>query len=129
MKLVLSNAEAQATIRRAFNLPSEVEVIFGKKKKRIIKSKDDFGGISTALAKLIIFIDGHVTTNKIGAIKELRTFVDPSHVASLHTSSTYIGLKEAKDIIENWQVARPFFFSLKRIPMLRYTANGQMEFN
>lgn len=123
MKLLLTLAEAQTAIRRSLNLPSDVQVIIGRKPKSVAGKVDDFNSISPALGRLIRYIDANVVDNKIPAIKELRA------QATLMNGGAFFGLKEAKDIVENWSKARVTFFQKGRVTNPVYENCSVVGFN
>jgi hypothetical protein len=104
MNLNLTYAEAQGAIRKLLNLPAEVDVVIGRKP---IPSRpiDEFKDVPAYVTRLVQFVDANHTVNKIAAIKELRSF-----------DSYHLGLKEAKDMAENWSIVRPFFLKTHKPP-------------
>ncbi len=119
MKLIIPLAEVQTLLRRHLNLSSDVQIIVGQKPK---SKANDWASISPELGKLIRYIDANYITEKIPAIKELRS------QAMLMRDGMFFGLKEAKDIVENWPRVRPIFFKLKRIPNPTYQEGAEIRF-
>ncbi len=113
MNLNISYEEAQASIRKLLNLPVEVEIIIGRKPATPFP-KNELAGIKPEYASMIRYVDNNVVVNKIGCIRTLRTS-DPS--------GEYLGLKEAKDIVENWDLARKVFIEKNGMPKPNYN-NG-----
>ena len=86
MKLTLSNTEALNIVRRHLALPSDIDI-------EIVTDK---ATLTTDQLKLLTTIDTLLsgpTTNKIAAIKEYR-------------SATWVGLWEAKMVVESWPVCK-----------------------
>ncbi len=122
MKIFVSLAEAKATILRSLNVSTgyPVEIVIGREPKGR-PERDNFRFIPEGLAFLIRFVDEKISSDKMAAIKEVRAFgvVVPG-------GPTSIGIKEAKDIVENWTMARPKFFELRRVPKPAYNIDGRV---
>lgn len=80
MKLSFTRSELNAFLLGHFNLPSNTEV-------EITSDK-----LSESELKGIRLVESFLPANKIGAIKEYRAIAG-------------CGLKEAKDVVENWHTA------------------------
>jgi len=85
MKITLTHAEMSALLTKQLGLGAVSNVI-------TFEISDTPAEVRTAFLVALCKVGDVVPHNKIGAIKEYRTL-------------TNCGLKEAKDVIENWDIA------------------------
>lgn len=109
MKIIINSLEVAEIVRKAYNLPPDVEVEIDSK----------VSGEITALVERIdaLLRDG----NKISAIKEYR-----GSVTSI-SEAGYFGLKEAKDAIEHWSDIRLSILKFNRRVRPVYAPNGDIQ--
>jgi len=113
MKLFLSYSEAARAVRSSMGLREDVEIVIGRKQDEK-KSTGNLDPLPDNLRALVKFIDANEATNKIACIQEYRTF-------------TGLGLREAKDSIENWSKVRAFVAEKNFFPNISYN-NGIVTF-
>lgn len=116
MKLFLSYSEAQSAVRNMMNLGSNVEIVIGRKQDDKSSTEEpvlDFSNCNSATRALVNFVDTH-PNEKIQSIKEVRAV-------------TGMGLKEAKDCVENWKACRAFIAERGFFPGISYN-NGVVTF-
>lgn len=123
MKLTVSYEEAQKAVRASLNLSYTVNVVISDKPRKpktpIASKTGDLNKVSQNLFQLISYIDHNVMDSKIACIKAIRQY---------QFDTIEVGLKEAKDIVENWGAARTAFLRENRRVIPSYEANGKVYF-
>lgn len=87
MKFILTHTEVSAIVRKQFNLPENVTVVISRRDLDAAKAVAEVAKAETE--RVIALVGGLIPHNKIAAIKEYRTVAG-------------VGLREAKDVVENW---------------------------
>ncbi len=107
MKVIIPLADIQSLVRRQYNLPPEAMIVISRSGKVSTESKSPIGTlgplISPDIKVFVEQIDSLLPGHLIAAIKAYRTRVNN-------------GLKEAKDLIENWPVTRKYIVRHNKIP-------------
>ena len=116
MNITLTYDEAIEGIRRLWSLPLETEIT-------ILEPDALPDVISAEIEKLINDVEDNLSVNnKIGAIKVYRdaSVIVPNGPLYLGNTKRCVGLKESKDIVEDWPNAKRAIIKHRSVVTINY---------